>query len=1083
MIRYLNKGVLFIILMALLAPCVTFAQSLSLTETTTDKSYAPQGTKSAIIYFKLKAVGGDASFTSLSFKNNSNAVFFGKKITKVYLYKDSGVLGTFEDGTESELDSITYGSVPNVSDQQFVISETISSGNSQGYFVVYDIAASAELGASTNITLQDINDSGFDFGSNDISNNLEITGFSSKEIVSVAPTVVLPGQTNVAMLKLTLQMSGEELNEGVTINVENTAGNFVMSSDKTNGITAAYLYKDTNNIGSFDPNFLSSYTLAKQVLAGNFQSSFNVAFSFPERNDINIGTITSTNFFVVYDIGEDFQVTDNTKITAQVTALGGIGSESRSQISLDDNLPLNPASSFVAGLSYDTDYVASLVRTSDRFGVNSTVPMMVFELRANQVAMNISTINIENKGTVPFITTSSDPKNIQKILLYEDTNRDGQFNGLSSGQDTKIADFQLGSGNQVDRAVVPLNSLQGNVLTINKFDTNEDENSGYNQNNAVRIFALYTFGQTIEASQVGVSPNIGKYSIARLENVVGTVNVSGNIYTVKLSGSKPLAASPESIVFLKSIDVIVNTSEIISPATAIQGQIQVPMLYLSLYSNNEFASSNVQLFNESSTYSPSNEGVSKIWLYRDNNNNKQLDSADSLLGSQSNPTNVSTASISTVPLFTGNNNWLVLYDIGINASTDSDIANIRAQLSNIQSSTGLTIGGQTFPFPTAAATLKARPKHLQISNVSMSTASTSTVQTNFDVSITVQNLTTASVTVLEVDPRFYLSVISGRDISYEFTTTSDTQVPFVLSSNESKTIIFSVTHATRVSDGIALIDPYVQYIVSDSIYPQSATAGVAELVRYKGGTQWFSTFSGTSPRVNISKSTPLVGWGFPAYVSSIAMVFNGNKVPFANYDAIPKQSELQISFVNQGKNLDENSFTVSINGAPLTKNQSISSSGMSSQAIKSLSNTYSYDSSLGVLTIQDVGSTGGSAIFSTTDVQGNSLDSLVAKFSISDRIKIENMYFYPNPYLRSASQPLMLGFSITQPATSVNVYLFNQVGQEVWHFQTSYDSIGYHTITILSNQEFVASGVYICKMYAQDANGNRVNAVTKLAIY
>ncbi|NBV83387.1 hypothetical protein EBR57_04610 [bacterium] len=1067
-----------------------YGQSLSLIQTTVDKNYAPQSSKVAMIFFKIQAVGGSNALTSVSFKNSSPTIFFGNKVTKAFLYRDSstaGVAGRFDDGDETELAAITYDTDPTTADQIFTgFSDTIASGNSQGYFVVYQIADNADLTATTSITLLDLNESNFDFGSNTVQNSVTITGLESKEITSIAPTVVIPGQTNVPILKIALKMSGEDMNESVIFKIQNIANNFVMDSNLKNGITAAYLYKGNVNQSEFDPEFIDNYNVVQQINAGSFTTTSSVTFSFPDKGDITIGTGVTTNLFVAYDIGDDFQVTNNTKVNGQVTSLTGLGDQSRLTVSIPSALPSQPASSKVAGLSYNTDFIKNLVNSNDLFGANSIVPIFEFEIRANQTDITIVTINIQNPGTVPFITTSSDPKNVQKISIYMDSNRDGVFNGFSSGGlDTLVADYNLGRGsNQIDRAVITMNALSS-ALTIPKFDSDADEVDGYNSNNAARFFTVYSFGQNILATGAGTGTgNSGAYSIARLENVVGTVNVSNNIYSVKLSGTRPVSANPEALVQLSdALDVFISSSQSLAPTMAIQGQVLVPMLYLTLDSASSFSSTNVSILNESSSFSPSNEGVSKVWIYRDVNGNKVVDSADTLLGVQDKPQTTSTASISAVSLFTGRNNWIILYNIGTNAPFPSNgIANIRAQFGGLKSTSNITVGGQSLPFPSTAASLTPSSSRLVISDVTTSVGTTATVVKDFTVGMTLSNLSGSDITVTDLSPRIYFSTISGTDISYEFTLTPDSEPPYIVPANGTLTVTFAGTHSIRLSDGNVLVDGYAEYIVPDSIYPVSATAGIAELVRYVGNSGFVPAFS-NPPRFKVGKGT-IYSWSFPAYISAVTLVVNENSIPFANFDAIPKQSELRIALVNSGKNIDESSIVVKINGVALTKVQSVS--GRSGRRIQSARTKaaleYAYDSESGVIIIQDMGTSGGTLTIDADDLLGNPLDQTIIQFSISDVVKIENLYAYPSPYLRSALQPLNLGFDLTQPA-KVKVYIFNHVGSLVFQQEYTYRDIGYHVISFGQNDGFMASGIYLCKMYATDDNGNKSNAFTRFAVY
>jgi hypothetical protein len=630
-----------------------------------------------------------------------------------------------------------------------------------------------------------------------------------------------------------------------------------------------------------------------------------------------------------------------------------------------------------------------------------------------------------------------------------------------------------------------MNAL-GSALIIPKFDSSADSIDGYNSNNAARFFTVYTFGQHILASGAGTgTANSGSYAIARLENVVGTVNVSNNIYTVKLSGTKPVIATPEALVkLLDSLDVFISSSQALSPTMAIQGQVMVPMLYLILDSANTFPSANVSILNESASFSPSNEGVSKVWIYRDINSNMIVDSGDTLLGVQDLLSNTSTASISSIGLVTGQNKWIILYNIGVNATGPSNgVPNVRAQFGGLKTTSNISIGGQSLPFPSTAATLTPTSSRLVISDVTTSVSSLATIVTNFTTALTLTNTTDSPITVTDLAPRIYFSTISGTDISYEFTFEPDSAPPYTVLANGTNTVTFTCKHSNRISDGNVLVDGYAEYIVPDSIYPVAATAGVAQLIRYKSTSGWTPAFV-DPPRFKVGRGT-VYSWSLPAYISGIILVVNESLIPFANYDSIPKQSELQITLVNSGKTIDESSLVVKINGTVLTKVQSISSTGGARQ-IQSLKTkatlTYSYDAETGVIVIQDIGTVGGTLTISANDLQGNALDTTSINFSISDFVRIENMYVYPSPYLRTSLQPLNLGFDLTQPAT-VKVYIFNHVGSLVFQQEYTYDNIGYHVISFGQNEGFIASGIYLCKMYATDANGTKSNAVTKFAVY
>jgi len=1076
-ISYKRTSPLLILMALLFLAAPITAQTLSLIETTVDKRYAPQGSKASMIYFKFNSIGGDSYINSLTFQNSASKVYLGNKISRATLYRDSstaGVQGSFDEGVDTELVSLSYDGLTKGQQTFSVPSELITSGNPKGYFIVYTIDSSADLAATTSIKLLQANGSDIDFGGYDSENAVTITGLRTTDITSILPSVVLPGQTKVGALKLSITMSGENMNKGVSFVVQNSASNFVTSEDMKNGIVAAYLYKGNNGEDTYNSEFIDNYTAISEVYAGSFTSSNIVTFTFPNLNDINLQDGITANLFVVYDIGSDFNVTDNTKVKAQLKSLTGTGELSGGSIALQSPLPTQAGSAYVAGLSCNSDYVKSLINPTDVFGANSEVPIFEFELRANQVDISLSTINIQNPGNVPFITTSSDPKNIQRIKLYADSNRDGVF---SPSIDTLIANCPLGRGyNQTDRAIITLNVLSTPFI-INKFDSDADKATQYLNNNAVRIFTEYDFGQNISESTPATGYS-GAYSIARLDNALGTANVSNTIYAISLSGTKPFTATPEAKVQLSNaLDISILSSTTLTPTFAIQGQVRVPMMLLSINSSRTFTSTNITIKNESSTFSPSNEGVSKVWIYRDSNLNSKFDTADTLLGSVSNPSNDTFANINGVPIYTGKNSLIVLYDIGVNASQNSQVPNIRAQFSNLTASSSIALGGQSLPYPASAATLTPSASRLTITNIDYTPVN----NFEFTSTITLTNPTSTTISVTQLEPRLYTSTVSGADISFEFNRTPDVAPPYSVPPNGSFSTNFKCTHDNALSDGIAFLDAYVQYSVPDSIYPISNLPGSAELVRYQSVGTLEPAFT-SAQRINITKKLTTTPGQFPAYIQDTQVIFDTQTQHFGNRDAIPKQSALKVTFTNSGQNIDENSIVVRLNGIQLSKSLT-SLGGLSTTGLKSAAfGSYTYTTSTGVLTIQDMGSSGGTLTIDVSDLQGNPLQTTYIVFSISDIVKIENLYVYPSPYLRSPTVPLTMGFSLTQPA-SVKIYIYNHVGQLVLEEQREFTTLGYKTISYDYNTSFLNSGMYFCKVYATDVNGNKSNAVTKFAIY
>lgn len=1036
------------------------AQTLTIAQTTTDKKFVPQGNKIAMIYIKLQANLGDMTFTSMRFKNASSQVFFGNNVTRALLYKDSlsSQQTVFDDGLEEEIARVDFGN-PTTAEQLFSsFSQTIPSGNTQGYFIVYEISDTAPLSATTNLQLLDIDEDNFDFGANTVTNTATVTGFSVKNITSIAPEVIIPGQENVGMLRLQLKMEGEEIDNGFQINLANQGANFVSSASAEDGITNVYLYKPILDVTeTFDSNFMSNYELAQSVVAGQFTSASSVTFSFTGEGSFNLPDGVTKNFFIVYDIGEDIQVTTDTKVYAQVTSLSGKGTDSLVSININTAAPQPAAESLVAGLSFED--LVSIVPSDVNFGQQSQIPMLQFQIQANHATINVNSISIENPGNVPFITTDGDLKNIQQILLYEDTNRDADFNGVGVGLDTEIGNFELGTGtNQKDSAVITLTVPDTGDLIVSPFDS--ASNATYNNDNSRIIFVIYSTGRSIEASSSSTSD---PYAVARLENVVGSTNISGTDYVINLSGTLPAAASPEASVTLQSLNLRLDSVTDISPDLTVRGQVKVPMLAFTVEASTSVTSADISIYNEGATFNQFHEGVSKVWLYRDENSDQTWDSADTLLTVNDTLPEQSYVSLSGISMPTGLNHFLVLYDIGFLADLTEEGGDdiIRAEFDTLEATgTGLIFGGQSLE----AAQVSVQDKPIEITNIIIDALDQGTYLTStFNVFIVISNTSDADVVISELYPRVYQSSnLGGTNISSEFSSVLQGTIPYTLPANTTVTLNFSTKHSTPVTGGTARIDAYAKYTVDASV-------GDGVLTRYLSQSGWVGA-SPVNPQISLQSAITSYSWTWPAYILSASISSSGTAYPFVNNDAIPANSEFTIVFQNSGQNLDENSISVSLLGSPLEKSSTSDDS------------TYTYDDSTGTLVVSDVGTTSGQLLVQVNDNDGNALPNAAFDFQISASLKLSDVLFYPSPYLRDSDNPLRMGFNITQPAT-VTLELYNQLGVRVYSTEETFTTLGYNSILIDADTDFMASGIYLCRVSAKDSAGNKSSAQTRLAVY
>jgi hypothetical protein len=174
-----------------------------------------------MLSFELESTGADINIDEIRIENTSDTVKYGTGITQVQLYLDTNANGTLESGTDSILTTQTLSTAANSNQILDFTTQTISSSNTTSFLIIYDISpTAATIGATTNVTLTEINsvsgDDDLDVSLHTdsgvpISNTVTITGISSITVEDISPAVVLPGQTNVPMLYVSIKVSEEAI--------------------------------------------------------------------------------------------------------------------------------------------------------------------------------------------------------------------------------------------------------------------------------------------------------------------------------------------------------------------------------------------------------------------------------------------------------------------------------------------------------------------------------------------------------------------------------------------------------------------------------------------------------------------------------------------------------------------------------------------------------------------------------------------------------------------------------------------------------------------------------------------------------
>ncbi len=1090
-----------LLLLLLVSPRVIEASATVAGSVVHSARIAPVGSSSSsptqynMFQLRVSAVNAAETLRSIQIKNIASVVKFGDGISRVRVFHDSDGVTGLNTSSDTVVGSTVFSNSTqgNVSIDFSDTINTIDAGSSATYFVVYDIDSDAPLlfddeNTTTNLQILSVQDQTgtVPFSNTTTANLITLSGINSLQVENVAPDVVLPGQEKVPMLKLTVQPVGENMTNGMFIRIDNTQANFSPSNNVEAGIKRVHLYYRDPSREDITAPFNAERDLLLQTLdASDFLSRSAVAFTTLENPSNRSADFTFTDgsdyvLFVVYDIGDKFEVGSNTEFDAELTSFTGTGQQS--SLTMTGDVPSHdPANSFVAGLTYDRHQNTSIVSHSLTYGQGTTVPMLQFVMRANHAAITVNRIVVDNLdvfdttsvSTVPYITSSSGTQGIHRIRIFDDTNGDQEFDGEDAG-DTLIGSLVLdGSHNTNKEAIVDISTPNG--ILIKEFD--DDTHATYPQNNERNFFIVYDVGSGEIIQRKDSSGNTNARATVFIKNAQGFSSVAGSIVTMNLNGVLPFSSSPSARVNLVQSNLYISSVTSIAPSFVLQGELKVPMLYLQIQSDLQGASipsATVSIRNAVATglnqFSGINKGISRVWLYRDEDADRVLDTTDTLVASRRVAASDSSTLTKLISIpFTVDrlHNFLVLYDVGAVATTTSNSA--QSQLNDIESdgSTPLVFSGER-PVPSIPSLLRVAPKRIRIDRVDV-TDTDSDITTGFKVTIRLTNVSDADVTLVTPNgtiPRFYLANVGGQDISSEFTATVVNAQPTSILAGQSDTIQYNVTLSRHISEGTVIVDASSEYI--------APSLGTAVVTRYFGPGQTWVAGSLITDSISLSTPDDRSQSDYPSYIESVKVAVNNTENTFQNGTSVRSGSNMIIRFQDQGSSVDGSSLIVKLNGTEIPRR---STSGELS------SGTFSYDESLGKVTVQDLGNTDGTLTLLATDLQANALDDLHLNFLISSSVvSLTRALFYPSPYRIQEDQNLLLTFNISREAT-VTVYVFDYRGQKVYQEDYPITTVGYNTITFPSDSTFLKSGIYICRLVAVDSNGNKSVATTKLAIY
>ena len=108
-------------------------------------------------------------------------------------------------------------------------------------------------------------------------------------------------------------------------------------------------------------------------------------------------------------------------------------------------------------------------------------------------------------------------------------------------------------------------------------------------------------------------------------------------------------------------------------------------------------------------------------------------------------------------------------------------------------------------------------------------------------------------------------------------------------------------------------------------------------------------------------------------------------MPFKNYQSVPQNAELKLTFANKGHDVDPSSIQVQLNGQLLPAESQISSG--------SSDNYFSYDVTKGELIIQSIGQSSGQVTIMANDLFGQAYPQAPIVFFTSSELQIDKLWF------------------------------------------------------------------------------------------
>ena len=530
--------------------------------------------------------------------------------------------------------------------------------------------------------------------------------------------------------------------------------------------------------------------------------------------------------------------------------------------------------------------------------------------------------------------------------------------------------------------------------------------------------------------------------------------------------------------------------------------------------------------NSFNLFNDQNHGISRVSVFKDVNNNSQLDLGTDLLLSSKVPSSNSSAmatdiGLEGVSIPSGLSQYIITYDIGREVASSSEV---NALFNGLGSR---TVSG-VLPGPSGGDNLEIIDNQFTITSITASDAQGDVVEvvgqgnTEFiNYSIGINNGFDQSVDIVNVFPVAFQDNISGLNISQQFTINNDALLgtshtefteddPFTVERGASRTFSYDITVPNLVHSGQVIMDSLVTFRVPEGSRGLGDFVGIdgslISLFRFRSDSSSFKSSAGLTPSqistagnnqivVFNTTGTPLgqqFNFEFPGYVDSVLVSRSNQEVTFQNFHPLTAGESLIVKF-NSPEQIDLSSARVILNET--NSNQVLSrSTELASSPYFDIVSAGTGDASLQIHNIQsDINGTNTIKI-SLSDIAGTALDDINLSFFMSETITVDQFYFFPNPYSpnivsNGANVDLQFGFSVTHQPSSVNLYIISSTGRlvadltyDVTNPQFNLTTNGYKRLaTNLQNK--LSPGIYIAKLIVTDTSGREVSKVTKFSVY